>query len=180
LEAVAEARPDIRRQVEDIRLVAEALDPETGRVAQRRKRFAALRERFASGASAFHRHVSRRMGSFAPGRFVGGDAADVSWDNLDLERWFRLPQGHERRIHGRRHAGIRIGCEGPTRLLVLDAHRGRDGPFPAEELHPYRHHPAPADQEATRHRHRVMRRARSPKQRRALLQELEQRYLDGS
>src|SRR5213079_3393585 len=24
-------------------------------------------------------------------------------DNLDLERWFRLPKSHERRIHGHRH-----------------------------------------------------------------------------
>ena len=33
-------------------------------------------------------------------------------DNLDLERWFRLPKSHERRIHGRRHAGIWIVQDG--------------------------------------------------------------------
>jgi hypothetical protein len=26
-----------------------------------------------------------------------------------LERWFRLPKSHERKIHGRRHAGARLG-----------------------------------------------------------------------
>jgi len=142
-------------------------------------RFAVLQERFDSSATPFHQHVSKVMASWAPGLFVGGNAADVPWDNLDLERWFRLPKGHERRIHGHRHAGIRLVLEGPTLMPVLDAHREHDGPFTAEELHPYRHHPAPADQEAALHRRRVMRRARSPKQRLALLRELEQRYLDG-
>jgi hypothetical protein len=159
-------------------LIAETLDPKTGRVAQRRKRFTALQERFVEGVSPFHQHLGQLMKSFAPGLFVGGDAVDVPWDNLDLERWFRLPKGHERRIHGHRHAGIRLVLEGPTLLPVLDAHREHDEPFTAEELHPYRHHPAPADQEAALHRRRVMRRARSRKQRPALLQELEQRYLD--
>lgn len=161
-------------------MVAETLDPATGRVAQRHKRFTALQKRFAEGASPFHQHLNQLRECFAPGLFVGGNAVDVPWDNLDLERWFRLPKGHERRIHGHRHAGIRLVLEGPTLLLVLDAHREHDEPFTAEELHPYRHHPAPADQEAALHRRRVMRRARSRTQRPALLQELEQRYLDGS
>jgi len=175
---VAAVRPEIQRQVEDLRLIAETLDPQTGRVAQRRRRFAALQERLGSGESPFHQHVSKLMDSFAPGLFLGGNAVDVPWDNLDLERWFRLPKGHERRIHGHRHAGIRWVLEGPTLMPALDAHREHDGPFTAEELHRYRHHPVPADQEAALHRRRVMRRARSAKQRRALLQELEQRYLD--
>ncbi len=180
LEAVAPARPEIQRQVEDLRLIAETLDPQTGRVAQRRRRFTALRGQFGRDGSEFHQHLSKLMGSWAPGLFVGGNAADVPWDNLDLERWFRLPKGHERRIHGHRHAGIRLVLEGPTLMPVLDAHREHDGPFTAEELYPYRQDPAPPDQEAALHRRRVMRRARSSKQRPALLQELEQRYLDDS
>jgi len=180
LEAVASARPEIRRQVEDLRRIAETLDPQTGRVAQRRRRFTALREQLGSDGSEFHQHLSKLMGSWEPGLFVGGNAADVPWDNLDLERWFRLPKGHERRIHGHRHAGIRLVLEGATLMPVLDAHREHDGPFTAEELYPYRQHPAPPDQEAALHRRRVMRRARSSKQRPALLQELEQRYLDDS
>ena len=75
---------------------------------------------------------------------------------------------------------MRLVREGPTLLPALDAHQGHEEPFTAEELHPYRDHPMPADQEAARSRHRVMRQARSRKQRAKLLQELEQRYLDGS
>lgn len=176
--AVTGARPAIQSQVKDLRRVAATLDPETGPLPERRRRFADLQEQFDSGTSPFHQHLSKVMNSFAPGLFVGGRAGDVPWDNLDLERWFRLPKGHERHIHGHQHAGVRIVQEGPTLLLVLDAHRQHEGPFTVEELYPYRHHPAPADQEAALHRRRLMRRARSKKKRRRLLQELEQRYRD--
>jgi hypothetical protein len=177
---VALSRSVIQRQVEDVRLVAETLDPQTDWLRQRRARFTALQKRFARSDSPFHQHLSKVMASFQPGLFVGL-RGDVPWDNLDLERWFRLPKGHERRIHGRRHAGVRIVQEGPSLLLVLDAHREREGLFTAEQLHPYRQQPAPADQEAALHRRRIMRRARSKKQRPALLRELEQqRYLDES
>ena len=170
---MAEARVVIQQQVADVRVVAETLDPQSGRLPQRRARF-------AESAVPFHEHLSKLMASWAPGLFVGGRAGNVPWDNLDLERWFRLPKGHERRIHGHQHAGVRLVREGPTLLPALDAHREHEGLFTAEELYPYRAHPAPADQKAAQHRHRVMRRARSPKQRAKLLQELEQRYLDGS
>jgi hypothetical protein len=180
LAAVAEARVAIQEQVADVRLVAETLDPQSGRLPQRRGQFASLQEQFAQSESPFHEHLSKLMTSWAPGLFVGGKAGNVPWDNLDWERWFRLPKGHERRIHGRTHAGVRLLREGPTLLLALDAHREHDEPFTAEELHPYRAHPTPADQQAAQHRHRVMRRARSKKQRAKLLQELEQRYLDES
>ena len=53
------------------------------------------------------------MLSFLPGLFVGEDKFEEIRDNLDLERWFRLPKSHERRIHGHRHAGMRIVLEGP-------------------------------------------------------------------
>jgi hypothetical protein len=180
LTAVAEARVVIQQQVADVRLVAATLDPHSGRLPQRRAQFTALQERFAESAEPFHEHVSKLMASWAAGLFVGGTAGDVPWDNLDLERWFRLPKGHERRIHGHRHAGVRLVREGPTLLPALDAHREQDGLFTAAELSPYRDSPAPADQQAAQHRHRVMRRARSSKQRAKLLQELEERYLDGS
>ena len=177
---MAEARVVIGQQVADVRVVAETLDPQSGRLPQRRARFAALQARFAESAVPFHEHLSKLMASWAPGLFVGGRAGNVPWDNLDLERLFRLPKGHERRIHGHQHAGVRLVREGPTLLPALDAHREHEGLFTAEELYPYRQDPAPPDQEAALHRRRVMRRARSSKQRPALLQELEQRYLDDS
>jgi hypothetical protein len=180
LAAVAADRVVIGQQVADVRAVAETLDPQSGRLTERRVQFAALQERWEQSDVPFHEHLSKRMASWAPGLFAGGKAGNVPWDNLDLERWFRLPKGHERRIHGHRHAGVRLVREGPTLLPALDAHHERDGLFTAEELHPYRDPPMPADQEAAQHRHRVMRRARSSKQRARLLQELEHQYLDGS
>jgi hypothetical protein len=47
-------------------------------------------------------------------------------DNLALERAFRLPKGHERRIHGHAHAGVRIVPSALTKTdpLVL----ARTGP----------------------------------------------------
>lgn len=180
LAAVAEARVTIQQQVADVRLVAATLDPENGRLPQRRAQFAVLQERFAESETPFQKQLSKVMANWASGLFVGGRAGNVPWDNLDLERWFRLPKGHERRIHGHRHAGIRLVREGPTLVPALDAHREHEGLFTAEELHPYRNHPVPADQTAAQHRHRVMRRARSQKLRAKLLKELEQRYLDKS
>ena len=178
LAAVAATRAVIGPQVAALRLVAETLDPQNGRVPQRRAQFMALQERFAGSEESFHEHLSKLMASWAPGLFAGGQAGNVPWDNLELERWFRLPKGHERRIHGHQHAGVRLVREGPTLLPALDAHREHDGLFSAEELSPYRKHPVPPDQTAAQQRHRVMRRARSSQQRTKLLQELEQRYLD--
>ena len=61
---------------------------------------------------------------------------ELPQDNLDLERWFRAPQGHERRIHGHRHAGVRIVPEGATLRLVLKAHEVHPQPFTAQESLP--------------------------------------------
>ena len=48
--------------------------------------------------------MGKVMAGFHRGLFVGGEDADQPRDNLDLERWFRQPKGHERRIHGHKHA----------------------------------------------------------------------------
>ena len=118
------------------------------------------------------------MISFLAGLFVGDGKFEEIKDNLDLERWFRLPKSHERRIHGHRHAGVRIVQDGPTLVLALDAHLAHPGPFTAEELVPYRAAPAPACQREALNRRKVMRKARSKKQRPILLAELERRYRD--
>jgi len=116
------------------------------------------------------------MTSFAPGLFAGGDSADLPGDNLDLERAFRLPKGHERRIHGHAHAGVRIVQRGPTLLLTLDAHARHPEPFASADLIPWRHAQAPDVQQQSMRRRRVMRMARSAKKRSRLLADLEQRY----
>jgi hypothetical protein len=120
------------------------------------------------------------MGSFQGGLFVGPEDLALPQDNLELERWFRCPKGHERRIHGHRHAGVRIVQEGPTLLLALDAHLSHPEPFGAEDLRPYRDAQAPRCQREALHRRKIMRKARSTKRRGQLLAELERRYLNGS
>jgi len=120
--------------------------------------------------------MGKTMKAFASGLFAGGDALELPEDNLDLERFFRLPKGHERRIHGHAHAGVRIVRRGSTLVLTLDAHRRHPEPFSADDLAPWLDASEPAGQRDCTHRSRIMRRARSTKQRTALLEELERRY----
>jgi hypothetical protein len=120
--------------------------------------------------------MAKVMKSFRPGLFAGGDAADQFRDNLDLERWFRLPKGHERRIHGRSHAGVRIVQEGPTLALTLDAHHTHPEPFTVDDLLLYRTAREPECQFQAMCRRKIMRKARSKKRRPQLLAELENRY----
>jgi hypothetical protein len=177
LNTVEAAQAEVRRQVEDVRLVADFLDPVNGSAKRRQAQFVALRDEFRDSQDAHQQQMSKVMTSFEPGLFVGGNGADWPHDNLELERWFRQPKGHERRIHGHKHAGVRIVQEGPTLLLTLDAHLQHDGLFTAEDLHRYRNSPVPCGQRVAVHRRKIMRKARSKKKRRGLLQELERRYL---
>jgi hypothetical protein len=117
LAVVAPLRQTIQQQVADLQLVAATLEPQNGPLPQRRAQFAMLQEQFGESELPFQQHLSKTMANWQAGLFVGGRAADLPWDNLDLERWFRLPKGHERRIHGRQHAGMRLVREGPTLLL---------------------------------------------------------------
>ena len=120
------------------------------------------------------------MRRFEPGLFAGGDLTGVCDDNEDLERWFKLAKGHERRIHGRAHAGVRIVQEGPTLAPALDAHLIHPAPFTREELIPYlQAEPPPSERDAI-HRRKIERRARSRKERGRLLAELEAAYFDTS
>ena len=116
------------------------------------------------------------MISFLAGLFVGEGKFEGIKDNLDLERWFRLPKGHERRIHGHRHAGIRIVLEGATLVHALDAHVAHPTPFTAGDLLPYRTAREPPCQEQAMNRRKIMRQARSKKSRPKLLADLERRY----
>jgi len=120
--------------------------------------------------------MSKVMCSFEKGLFAGGDDPTLPRDNLDLERFFRGPKGHERRINGHSHAGTRIVQRGPTLILTLDAHLRHPGPFSADELAPWRDASPPEVQRDCRHRARIMRQARSSKQRQSLLQKLEARF----
>jgi hypothetical protein len=159
-------REQIQAQVEVIAAVAGALAAEAGSLGRRRASYRRLLRGYQGQGGEFYGRLAKVMKGWQAGLFVavrGKGAAEAPWDNLELERWFRLPKGHERRIHGRRHAGVRIVQEGPTLLLALDAHRGHPEPFCAEDLLPYRDAQEPADQTQAIQRRKIMRKARSPK-----------------
>ena len=168
---VAPTRQKAQTQLADIRLVAATLDPKTGSLARRRRRFARLQEKYSRSTVPSQKQLSKQMASWVVGLFVLV-VAKVPYDNLDLERFFRIPKGHERRIHGHKHVGMRVVREGATLLPTLDVHHQRVDLFTAEQLLPYRNHPIPVDQIEAQHRHQVMRRAASTKQRPELLREL--------
>ena len=136
----------MKDRVQDIRKVAAALDPDRGSVKQRRAFFRSLQRRFQRSDHPMRQAMAKTMNAFAPGLFIGEDVPDFPRDNLDLERFFRCPKGHERRIHGHRHAGVRIVMEGPTLVAVLDAHLHHPGMFRVEDLLPYAEAPIPKSQ----------------------------------
>jgi hypothetical protein len=173
---VASAQETIRGQVEEIHKIAATLDPHRGTPRQRRRRFRRLQRRLQASPDRCRQQMAAVMAAFVVGLFAGGKLAALPVDNLDLERWFRLPKGHERRIHGHRHAGVRLVQEGATLMPVLDAHRDRVQPYTAAELLSYRDAEPPRVETEALQRRKVMRQARSKKNRCRLLAELEQRY----
>ncbi len=138
LGCVKEDQEEVRQQTKEIARVAATLEEKAGSNKERRGKYEKLQEEYEGKGGTFYGHLARVMLSFMAGLFVGRKGKKGLTDNLDLERWFRKPKGHERRIHGRRHAGVRIVQEGPTLVLVLDARvprpLGRRGP-PAKDPH---------------------------------------------
>ena len=180
LETVAAELPVIQGHVEVVRSIAETLDPQHGDCVSREARFTVLRDQLQTSSDTVRQQMAKVLTSFQPGLFAGGDAADMPQDNLDLERWFRNPKGHERRIHGHHHAGVRIVQEGATLIHALDAHLRHPEPLTAADLLPYRHASPPPCQLQALARRKVMRHARSSQQRPQLLAELETRYKNSS
>ncbi len=156
--------------------VAATLEPGTADVTERQEQFEALIDRFEATEDPIRHGMATAMLSFLAGLFVGEEGYEGIKDNLELERWFRLPKSHERRTHGRRHAGVRLVQTGATLVPALDAHAAHPEPFTVTELMPYRGAQEPPCQTEAWHRHKIMRKARSKKQRPALLAELERRY----
>jgi hypothetical protein len=163
---VKSRQEQVREQVKEIRDVAATLDVQTGTRTERRARYEQLRRCYRGQGGEFYGHLSRMLRDWSKGLFVGirgQKDKELPQDNLDLERWFRAPKGHERRIHGHRHAGVRIVHEGATLLLVLNAHETHPQPFTAQELLPYREAQEPPDQREALQRRKIMRKARSQK-----------------
>ena len=180
MEHVQAEQETIREYVEDIDKVAATLESGGESCEQRKEKFKELIDRFERNEDPIHQHMATLMISFLAGLFVGAGKFEEIKDNLDLERWFRLPKSHERRIHGRRHAGIRIVQDGPTLVLALDAHVAHPGPFTADDLVPYRTAREPPCQREALNRRKIMKKARSKKKRPILLAELERRYREAT
>ena len=170
---MADELPVIRGHVEVVRCIAATLDPAQGDCESRRVRFSELHRTCQASTDLV-------LLSFEPGLFSGGDVAGLPQDNLDLERWFRNPKGHERRIHGHRHAGVRIVLEGPSMIHALDLHLRHPEPLTSTDLLPFRDATPHISQLQSLQRRSLMRRARSTKKRPRLLEELESRYKDSS
>jgi len=178
LDVVRASLTQVQAYVQDLQAVDRTLKPNdeiTGE--EREAQFILRRQEWEASVDPIYQHFAKMMSSFEPGLFVGGESADFPADNLDLERWFKRPKGHERRLHGRRHAGVRIVQQGPTLMLALDAHVYHDGPFTVDDLEPYGHARVPVSQQQAVERGQIMRKARSRKKRDALLADLEKRYL---
>jgi hypothetical protein len=104
----------IRGYVAVIAEVAATLEPGSEDITEREEKFEALIDRFEATEDPIRHGMAAVMLSFLGGLFVGEGEYERVRDNLDLERWFRLPKSHERRIHGHRHAGIRLVLDGAT------------------------------------------------------------------
>jgi len=166
LASVQAAQAEVRQQVAEIAKVAATLDPESGSRTQRRTRYEKLQREYQAQGGAFAGHLARLMESWQAGLFLGPRPSKREKgleDNLELERWFRKPKRHARQIHGRQHAGVRIVQEGPTLVVVLDAHDAHPGPFRAEELLPFWPAEEPLEQQEALQRRKIMRQARSKK-----------------
>jgi hypothetical protein len=163
--------------VDVIAEVAATLEPGTEDITEREEKFEALIDQFEATEDPIRHGMATVMLSFLAGLFVGEEEYEAIKDNLDLERWFRLPKGHERRIHGHKHAGVRIVQEGPTMALALDAHVAHPEQFTVDDLLAYRSARVPECQRQAMDRRKIMRKARSKTKRPQLLAELERRYL---
>lgn len=181
LEVAHEALTHVGHYVQDLRAVDGLLKPNDEATGEEREaQFVSLWQEWEASVDPMYQQFAKVMRSFEPGLFVGGEVADFPADNLDLERWFKRPKGHERRIHGRRHAGVRLVQQGPTLMLALDAHVHHHGLFTGDDLEPYRHSRVPASQQEAIERGQIMRKARSRKTRHVLLADLEKQYRNSS
>jgi hypothetical protein len=89
---VAPTRQKVQKQLVDIRLVAATLDPKTGSLARRRRRFARLQEKYSRSKEPSQKQLSKQMASWVVGLFVLV-VGKVPCDNLDLGvATFRRPE----------------------------------------------------------------------------------------
>jgi hypothetical protein len=177
ISAVSDQLKVVQCLTAEVQRVQDLLDQATATAKSRQGKFHRLAAKYAGTSNPILQHMGATMRSFEKGLFAAGDDPDLPTDNLDLERTFRLPKGHERRIHGHAHAGVRIVQQGASLMMVLDGHTRHPDPFTPEELILYADVPLPDGQLQSERRRKIMRLARSSKRRPALLASLENRYM---
>jgi hypothetical protein len=166
LDAVTEEQERIKKQVEQVKAVAETVKEGNGPRWRRKAGYGKLLRDYEEQGEAFPAQLAKLMRSFAEGMFVKvrvkkGEPLPI--DNDELERWFGKPKSHARRVHGRKHAGVRIVQEGPTLLPTLNAHEAHPKPFTATELLSFWQAEEPENQREAIQRRKIMRKARSKK-----------------
>ena len=109
LDEVKEQQEVIRGYVAVIAEVAATLEPGTEDITERQEEFEALIDRFEATEDPIRHGTATVMLGFLAGLFVGEEEYEAIKDNLDLERWFRLPKSHERRIHGHEEGAVQEG-----------------------------------------------------------------------
>ena len=155
----------VRSYTAQVRAVMDIMNVKDGSsLAEREPLFTAKIAELQSIANdTIYAAMAKVMISFQAGLFAGAELTGYPRDNLDLERWFRSPKSHERRVHGHHHAGIRIVREGPTLIPTLDAHAHHQGVFTREDLSRFATATAPPSQIASQQRHGIMQKGRSKK-----------------
>src|SRR5207302_4916826 len=138
LDVVRETLTKVKIYVQDLQAVDRTLRPNDATTGEEREaQFILRRQEWECSTDPMHQHFATMMRSFEPGLFVGGESADFPADNVDLERWFKRPKGHERRIHGRRHAGVRIVGGVSIELVDLTLLREFQGMHETHQLNWY-------------------------------------------
>lgn len=158
---------DTRSKVQDyqreIKRVSQTLSHGHSTCKQRFKAFNKIYERLQNSEDPVKQNIAGFMYRFSDGLFAGGDNLEIPDDNQDLERWFKTPKGHERKINGHKHAGTRIVYEGPILLPTLDAHKSTSRQFQIEELKPYIKSEVSDDQQDAISRRKQQKASRSKK-----------------
>lgn len=93
---------EVEKYTNEIKIVANTLNSETGKLKNRLAKFRRLKSRFKNADDLIKNQMSEIMHSFRALLFVGDDNLSIPKAYLDLERWFKKPKGHERKIHGLR------------------------------------------------------------------------------
>lgn len=158
-----QSKDEIKSLLEIITEVNGLLDFSQGSSKSRQSKFHRRADKLSKRKKSNLKKMGKLMLRFEPGLFSGGERTDLPTDNLDLERWFKTPKGHQRRLNGRKHVGTRIVYEGETLIPALDAHLNMTRPLKPDELIKYQNARPPKSQVEGLRRRRIMSQASSKK-----------------